>query len=657
MQAARAASCADEHVHGSPTATASPTSTSTSCSRFHRAHGQHRDGDRGAAAGALRRPRSSTATCVSRVHREAADRRGLDQRRLPRLRAGASSTTSTATTTSLEADALERLARGAAAGGLPARRLLAVHGHAARQAPARSAVGVRARRRGRCGDDGGVLARPADARHRRAPASSAAGWCGGWSTPGADVVCLVRDWVPQSRARPQRAARPACSVVRGDVRDQALLERVLGEYEIDTVFHLAAQTIVGDRQPQPGLDVRDEHRGHLGAARGLPAQPDGASRSSSPRPTRPTAISDAAAVRRGRRRSQGRHPVRRQQVVRRPDRADLRRRPTTCRSSITRCGNFYGGGDLNWNRIVPGRSARCSAASGRSSAPTAVRPRLLLRRGRRGGLHAAGRGAGRATRSCAARRSTSRTRRRSRCSSSSSASCELMDIDARARRPQRGDATRSAHQYLSAAKARDACSAGSRCSRSTRACGGRSPGTASFLGAAVMHDAAVALPLLRRAPTSIRCCRSGDTPLANALLDARPARRARADASRSTSCFCPACSLVQITETVPPEELFRDYVYFSSFSDTMLRHAEALAERLVARARPRRRQPRRRGRQQRRLPAPVLPRARACPCSASSRRATSPRVARGARHPDASREFFGADAGRAAGRRGARAPT
>jgi len=45
--------------------------------------------------------------------------------------------------------------------------------------------------------------------------------------------------------------------------------------------------------------------------------------------------------------------------------------------------------------------------------------------------------------------------------------------------------------------------------------------------------------------------------------------------------FCPACSLVQITETVPAEKLFRDYLYFSSFSDTMLRHAEALVDRLI----------------------------------------------------------------------------
>jgi SAM-dependent methyltransferase len=45
--------------------------------------------------------------------------------------------------------------------------------------------------------------------------------------------------------------------------------------------------------------------------------------------------------------------------------------------------------------------------------------------------------------------------------------------------------------------------------------------------------------------------------------------------------FCPQCSLVQITESVPPEDLFGDYLYFSSFSDTMLRSAESLTGRLI----------------------------------------------------------------------------
>ena len=67
---------------------------------------------------------------------------------------------------------------------------------------------------------------------------------------GADVVCLVRDWVPQSELVRSRLIDQV-KVVRGDVRDQALLERTLGEYEIDTVMHLAAQTIVGIANRNP----------------------------------------------------------------------------------------------------------------------------------------------------------------------------------------------------------------------------------------------------------------------------------------------------------------------------------------------------------------------------------------------------------------------
>ena len=178
--------------------------------------------------------------------------------------------------------------------------------------------------------------------------------------------------------------------MRGDVRDQALLERALGEYEIDTVFHLAAQTIVGDRQPQPGLDVRDEHRGHLGAARGLPAQPDASSRSSSRRPTRPTATRSSCPTTRTTP-LQGRHPYDVSKSC-----ADLIAQAYAdtygLPVAITRCGNFYGGGDLNWNRIVPGtiRSVLRGERPVIRSDGT-VRPRLLLRRGRRRGLHAAGR--------------------------------------------------------------------------------------------------------------------------------------------------------------------------------------------------------------------------------------------------------------------------
>ena len=73
----------------------------------------------------------------------------------------------------------------------------------------------------------------------------------------------------------------------------------------------------------------------------------------------------------------------------------------------------------------------------------------------------------------------------------------------------------------------------------------------------------------------------GGTPLANALLTAHeldlPEARYPLDL-----VFCPECFLVQILETVPPETLFSNYPYFSSFSDTVVRNAEALVSRLLA---------------------------------------------------------------------------
>lgn len=72
----------------------------------------------------------------------------------------------------------------------------------------------------------------------------------------------------------------------------------------------------------------------------------------------------------------------------------------------------------------------------------------------------------------------------------------------------------------------------------------------------------------------------GHTPLANALLKAD--QLAKPEPSYPLDlAFCQRCSLVQITETVPPESLFREYAYFSSFSDTMLQHARELTQQLL----------------------------------------------------------------------------
>jgi len=85
-------------------------------------------------------------------------------------------------------------------------------------------------------------------RDRRVLVTGAPGLLGGWLVPallagGADVVTIVRDWVPESQLIASGRVADV-TVVRGDVCDQALLERVLGEYEIATVLHLAAQAIV-----------------------------------------------------------------------------------------------------------------------------------------------------------------------------------------------------------------------------------------------------------------------------------------------------------------------------------------------------------------------------------------------------------------------------
>ena len=74
----------------------------------------------------------------------------------------------------------------------------------------------------------------------------------------------------------------------------------------------------------------------------------------------------------------------------------------------------------------------------------------------------------------------------------------------------------------------------------------------------------------------------GQTPLANSLLTAEQLTKPQ-ETYPLDLVFCSACTLVQITETVPPEQLFREYLYFSSFSDTMLEHAQTLAERTIER--------------------------------------------------------------------------
>jgi CDP-glucose 4,6-dehydratase len=181
------------------------------------------------------------------------------------------------------------------------------------------------------------------------------GLLGGWLVrrlveQGASVVALVRDWVPQSTLLGSDLLRKV-TVVRGDVRDQAVLERVLGEYDVDTVFHLAAQTIVGVANRNPVSTLDTNIRGTwalLEAARRSPltkaviiASSDKAYGDHDELP-----YSEEAAL-------HGEHPYDVSKSC-----ADLIAKMYAVTFgvpvAITRCGNFYGGGDLNWNRLIPG---------------------------------------------------------------------------------------------------------------------------------------------------------------------------------------------------------------------------------------------------------------------------------------------------------------
>ena len=97
-------------------------------------------------------------------------------------------------------------------------------------------------------------------RDRSVLVTGATGLVGGWLTgrlldAGADVACLVRDWVPRSRLFTSGLA-DRVTVVRGDLCDQGAMERILGEHEVATVFHLAAQTIVGSPTATPSRPSR-----------------------------------------------------------------------------------------------------------------------------------------------------------------------------------------------------------------------------------------------------------------------------------------------------------------------------------------------------------------------------------------------------------------
>jgi CDP-glucose 4,6-dehydratase len=192
-------------------------------------------------------------------------------------------------------------------------------------------------------------------RDRPTLVTGASGLVGSWLVKRllaaqADVVCLIRDWVPQSELMGSKVVEQV-KAVRGELRDQRLLERLIGEYEIDTVLHLAAQTIVPIANRNPISTFETNVAGTwalLEACRRSPTvkQIVVASSDKSYGEQEKLPYDETMAL-------AGRHPYDVSKSA-----GDLIAQSYAATYDlpvvITRCGNFYGGGDLNWSRIVPG---------------------------------------------------------------------------------------------------------------------------------------------------------------------------------------------------------------------------------------------------------------------------------------------------------------
>ena len=185
--------------------------------------------------------------------------------------------------------------------------------------------------------------------------TGATGFLGSWLAKylleeNSNITALVRDWVPKSKLISDDSVNKI-NLVRGNIEDYLLIERIINEYEIDTVFHVAAQTIVGIANNNPLSTFESNIKGTwniLEASRKAPklkkvivASSDKAYGDQEILP-----YSESTPL-------IGRHPYDVSKSC-----ADL-----ICRSyyetyelpvCVTRCGNFYGGGDLNFNRIIPG---------------------------------------------------------------------------------------------------------------------------------------------------------------------------------------------------------------------------------------------------------------------------------------------------------------
>jgi CDP-glucose 4,6-dehydratase len=184
-------------------------------------------------------------------------------------------------------------------------------------------------------------------RDRRVFVTGATGLVGSWlvsrlDEAGAELVCLVRDWVPASRFV-RAGLNDRVTLVRGDVRDQPMIERILGEYEIDIVIHLAAQTIVGIANRNPISTFETNITGTWALLEAIRRSPTvravviaSSDKAYGTSPTLPYTEATPLA---------GNHPYDVSKSC-----ADLiaqsYAKTWNVPVAITRCGNFFGGGDL-----------------------------------------------------------------------------------------------------------------------------------------------------------------------------------------------------------------------------------------------------------------------------------------------------------------------
>lgn len=165
---------------------------------------------------------------------------------------------------------------------------------------------------------------------------------------GADVTVLIRDWVPQSTLITSGNINRV-KQVRGDILDRDLLERIMGENEIDTIFHLAAQSIVVTAWRNPISTMQTNIIGTanvLEAARRSPTAKRVVVASSD------KAYGDKEGVYHEDMPMDGKNPYDCTKscgdLI-----AQMYAKSYGMSVGIARCGNIYGRGDLNWNRIIP----------------------------------------------------------------------------------------------------------------------------------------------------------------------------------------------------------------------------------------------------------------------------------------------------------------